>query len=113
MGGSVIRVKRRRDPARTGTCPKCGALRGERCFNVDGPGRKAKAQDWTHPERLAANGFPSNATRTKPRNLGPRSDAEQRREAQQAQAERNQAAKGMPWEYGNQTGPVRRRVDNG
>ena len=112
MGGKVISVRRGKDPARTGKCPKCGAFDGERCFNVDSGGGKAGAQDWTHPERLKVNGLPRNATRTKPRTLGPHPNAEARAAERREAAERRRP-RSQPWEYGQQAGAVRRRVDNG
>lgn len=54
----------RGDPARTGRCPKCPALPGERCYG--GRDGTVKTLAWTHPERLAANGFGPNATTTTP-----------------------------------------------
>lgn len=112
MGGGTVRVRKKRNPSTTGKCPKCGAFSGERCFNVDSGGRKAKAQDWTHPERLKANGFPPNAARTKPRKLGPRPDADGRAAAR-ADAAARAKPKGLPWEYGAEQGPARRNTSNG
>lgn len=109
MGGSMIRIKRGKDPARTGTCPVCQAMKGERCFNVSSPGGKAQPQNWTHPERLKAAGLPKNATRTKP----PRPSGQRKRATSIERPPAAERPKGMPWEYGQQTGPVRRRVDNG